>query len=314
VVSNQMAFSGQPALGQFPDGRLQLSGRNIDTAEWTNTQTGTPPAFDMTAWMNQGGLNFSPPAVARESDGRLILFATDANGALWTLSQTAANGRYGVWTFQGDVNLVGTPTVVKVSNGIQVFARDSAGALRTALLSGGTLSAWTSLGGTGLTGSPSVVVSPGFSLRVFVRAADGSILTKKQDAAGAWPAAWSTVSGLTSAGSPAALLAPVTGRTEVVARGNDGVIYSTGETSPGSGTWRAWVPVSSFEVAVSDPTAFTVTGTSNYSWAFVFVRDDGVRRVYTVNESTGGLGAAAARESGDGAPRFTGKSLPAPPK
>jgi hypothetical protein len=158
-----------------------------------------------------------------------------------------------------------------------------------------------------------VVVSPGFSLRVFVRDAAGSILTKKQDAAGAWPPAWSTVSGFTSAGSPAALLAPVTGRTELVARGNDGVIYSTGETSPGSGTWRAWVPVSSFEVAVTDPTAFTVTGTSNYSWAFVFVRDDGVRRIYTVNESTGGLGAAA-RESGSRAPRFTGHSLPAPPK
>jgi hypothetical protein len=313
VISNQLAFSGQPALGQFPDGRVQVAGRNIDTAEWTNTQTGTPPAFDMTAWMNQGGLNFSPPAVAREADGRLILFATDANGRLWTLTQKAANGTYGVWTGHGAASLVGTPTVVKVSNGIQVFARDTAGAVKTALLSGGTLSAWTSLGGTGLTGSPSVVVSPGFSLRVFIRAADGSILTKKQDAAGAWPATWSTVSGFTSAGSPAALLAPVTGRTEVVARGNDGVIYSTGETSPGSGTWRDWVPVSSFEVAVTDPTAFTVTGTSNYSWAFVFVRNDGVRRVYTVNESTSGL-SAARESSADRAPKFTGHSLPRPPK
>jgi FG-GAP repeat len=313
VISNQLAFSGQPALGQFPDGRVQAAGRNIDTAEWTNTQTGTPPAFDMTAWMNQGGLNFSPPAVAREADGRLILFATDASGRLWTLTQKAANGTYGVWTGHGAASLVGTPTVVKVSNGIQVFARDTAGAVKTALLSGGTLSAWTSLGGTGLTGSPSVVVSPGFSLRVFVRAADGSIVTKKQDAAGAWPATWTQVSTFTAAGSPAALLAPVTGRTEVVARGNDGVIYSTGETSPGSGTWRDWVPVSSFEVAVTDPTAFTVTGTSNYSWAFVFVRNDGVRRVYTVNESTSGL-SAARESSGDRAPKFTGHSLPRPPK
>jgi hypothetical protein len=98
----------------------------------------------------------------------------------------------------------------------------------------------------------------------------------------------------------------------VVARGNDGVIYSTGETSPGSGTWRDWVPVSFSEVAVTDPTAFTVTGTSNYSWAFVFVRNDGVRRVYTVNESTSGL--SAARESSGQAPSFKGHSLPAPPK
>ena len=66
-------------------------------------------------------------------------------------------------------------------------------------------------------------------------------------------------------------------------------------------------------MAVTDPTAFTVTGSSNYSWAFVFVRNDGVRRIYTVNESTSGL-SAATRESGGQAPRFTGHSLPAPPK
>jgi hypothetical protein len=292
---------------------VQVAGRNIDTAEWTNTQTSaSPPVFDSNAWASQGGLSFSPPAVAKESDGRLFLFATDPNGVLWTVSQTAANGRYGVWVNHGDADLVGTPTVVKVSNGIQVFARDTAGAVKTALMSGGTLSAWTSLGGSGLTGSPSVVVSPGFSLRVFVRASDGSVVTKKQDSGGAWPGAWTQVSTFTAAGSPAALLAPVTGRTEVVARGNDGVIYSTGETSPGSGTWRDWVPVSFSEVAVTDPTAFTVTGTSNYSWAFVFVRNDGVRRVYTVNESTSGL--SAARESSGQAPSFKGHSLPAPPK
>jgi hypothetical protein len=142
VISNQLAFSGQPALGQQSDGRLQLAGRNIDSAEWTNTQTtATPPVFDSNAWASQGGLSFSPPAVGRESDGRLILFATDANGVLWTLPQTAANGRYGVWSSLGDADLVGTPAVIKVSNGLRVFALDTAGALKTALLSSGTLSA-----------------------------------------------------------------------------------------------------------------------------------------------------------------------------
>jgi hypothetical protein len=316
VISNQLAFSGQPALGQQQDARLQMVGRNTDSAEWTNTQTtATPPVFDTNAWMDQGGLAFSPPAVGRESDGRLIQFATDSNGVLWTLTQTAVNSRYGVWAGLGDADLVGTPTVVKVSNGIRVFALDTAGAVKTALLSAGTLSAWTSLGGSGFTGSPAVVVSPGFSLRVVVRAADGSIVTKKQDSAGAWPATWSPVGTGTfsAAGSPAGLLAPVSGRTEVVARGNDGVIYSTGETSPGSGAWRAWVPASdTSEVAVTDPTSFAVTGASSYSWAFVFVRNDGVRRVYSVFETTGLSGAA--RESGSGTPRFTGHSLPAPPK
>src|SRR2546423_10424094 len=75
-------------------------------------------------------------------------------------------------------------------------------------------------------------------LRVLVRAGDGSIQTKKQDSSGAWPAAWDTVGTFTAAGSPSSLLSPVTGKTEVVARATDGTLWSTGETAPGSATWR----------------------------------------------------------------------------
>ncbi|HEY4026682.1 MAG TPA: hypothetical protein VGO86_09645, partial [Candidatus Dormibacteraeota bacterium] len=119
---------------------------------------------------------------------------------------------------------------------------------------------------------------------------DGSIVTKKQDSSGAWPQAWDTVGTFSAAGSPAALLSPVTGQTEVVARATDGTLWSTGETQAGSATWRAWVSVSQLnpstglpEVAATDPTSFAVNGAASYTWAFVFIRDDGARRVYTVS-------------------------------
>ncbi|HXM55557.1 MAG TPA: hypothetical protein VOB72_09210, partial [Candidatus Dormibacteraeota bacterium] len=306
VISGNDAFSGQPALAEQADGRLQVASQNVDSDIWVNTQTTKSPPVWGSAFVNLGGSMASPPAVTRLGDGSLALFAVDADGRLWFTRQSGPSGAYLSWRSLGDIDLAGTPTLVAVSMGVQVFALDTSGVLRTALFANDTLSAWTSVGGSGLTGSPAVVTYPGWSLRVFVRAADGTIVTKKQDSTGAWPQTWDPVGALALAGSPTALLSPVTGRAEVVARGTDGALHSTGETQAGSGTWRDWVNVSIVnpstglpEVAVTDPTAFTVTG-ATYTWAFVFLRDDGARRVYTIVES---LGLAAA------APAVAGRTL-----
>jgi FG-GAP repeat len=316
VISGQHAFAGQPALGQLQDGRMQFVGRNIDGAEWSNTQvTADPPEIDVNAWANQGGRSFSPPAVAREADGRLMLFAFDPNGVLWHSAQAAPNGAYKLWTSFGDLDFVGIPAAVKVANGIQVFGVDTAGAVKTALLSNGTLSAWTNLGGTGLNGTPAVVVYPGSFMRVLMRDASGGVVTKKQDGTGAWPSAWSQVGTVSAAGAPTAVLAPISGKTEVQVRGTDGLIYSTGEETPGSGTWRPWLNViDPSEVAATDPTAWAITGSDNSNWAFTFVRNDGTPRFYWVDETPDGLTAAAARERGSKAPKFTGASGPPLPK
>jgi hypothetical protein len=320
VISGNDAFSGQPVLAQQPDARLQVVGHNVDSGLWANTQaTASPPAWG--AWVNEGGLLSSGASSARSGDGKLVVFAVDANGVLWSLPQGAANGPYANWRSLGDVNLVGTPAVVAVSgNGIQVFALDSSGAVQTALYSGGTLSAWTSLGGTGATGTPAVVVYPGFILRVFVRGADGTILTKKQDASGVFPPAWEPVGAagaFASAGSPSALLDPVSGRTELVARGTDGAVYNTGETRQGSGVWRDWRNVSVIdpstgapEVTATDPTLFSVSGGNGSLLAFVFIREDNAVRIY---QQVGVTGALAARSEG-ATPAFASHTLPAPPR
>ena len=311
VISGNDAFSGQPALAEQADGRLQVAGQNIDRDVWVNTQaTKSPPAWSPTFTSVAGSMS-SPPSLVRAGDGSLVAFTTDSTGRLWDIQQQGANGAYQDWRDLGSFGLAGAPTAVAVaSGGIQVFARNTGGGLQTALLSGGTLSAWTSLGGTGLTGTPAVVINPGWILRVLVRAGDGSIQTKKQDSSGAWPASWDVVGTFTAAGSPAALLSPVTGKTELVARATDGTLWATGETAPGSATWRDWVSVSQVnpstglpEVAATDPTSFAVTGAASYTWAFVFIRDDGSRRVYTVSET---LAASAA------APAVGAHTLPAP--
>jgi len=314
VISGSDAFSGQPALAEQADGRLQVSAQNVDADVWVDTEaTKSPPAWSP-SFTSLGGSMSSPPALVRAGDGTLVAFAVDADGRLWYIQQGGANGAYGSWHSLGAAGLAGAPAAVAVSNGIQVFARDSGGALRTALFSGGTLSAWTSLGGSGLTGTPAVVINPGWILRVLVRAGDGSIQTKKQDSAGAWPQSWDVVGTFTAEGSPAALLSPVTGKTEVVARATDGTLWSTGETAPGSATWRDWVNVSIVnpstglpEVAATDPTSFAVSG-ATYSWAFVFIRDDGARRVYTVSESL-----TAGPATGAAAPAVAAHTLPGLP-
>ena len=70
VISDQLAFSGQPGLGQQQDARLQMIGRNIDGAQWTNTQTAaTPPVFDHQR-LGQPGRGLLLPAGGREGERR----------------------------------------------------------------------------------------------------------------------------------------------------------------------------------------------------------------------------------------------------
>jgi hypothetical protein len=288
VISGNEAFSGQPALAEQADGRLQVAAHNTDSDVWVNTQaTKSPPAWG--TWVDEGGSMSSHAALVRLGDGTLVVFATDAD-------------------------LVGTPTAAVVSNGVQVFALDTAGALKTALYSGGVLAAWTSLGGQGLTGSPAVVVYPGWRLRVFVRAADGAILTKMQDAAGVFPQTWDQVGTFTSSGSPSAVLSQ-TGRTEVVARGSDGAIYSTGETQQGSATWRDWINVTAQfgMTAATDPSAFNYTGGGGPTWAFVVRDPDNVPWIFNTGQ-TGTLAARAETSAArTGPPTFRAAKLPKPP-
>ncbi|HEY9391743.1 MAG TPA: hypothetical protein VIR27_18475 [Mycobacteriales bacterium] len=311
VISGLEAFTGRPALAEQADGRLQVVGHNTTGDVWVDTQATKDPAV-MGPWANVGGPMASHAAIARQSDGTLVVFGLDGSGRLWALRQDGVNGPYPTWTRLGDTVLAGTPVAVVTGTGIQLFAADTDGVLQTASYSGGLLSGWTSLGGQAIVGTPSVVVMPGSRLWVFARALDGSVVTQAQDTSLVFPGVWDTVGTFAAAGAPSALLDPATGRIEVVARGSDGAIYNTGETTQGSGVWRDWKAVTQFgDLAATDPTAFPFTTGTATLWAFAFRRSDNTVRVYTAT-STGIVPTLASASVSTG-PGFTARSLPAPP-
>jgi hypothetical protein len=309
VISGNEAYSGPPALAKQANGRLELAAQHGDSNVWSALQASGSTTWG--AWANNGGSMASPPVVGVQTDGSLVLFAVDGSGELWDLPQAGANGAFGSWHPLGVTGLTGSLGLATVQTGLALVALDTSGALRTATLStANTLSAWTSLGGSGLTGTPAVVVYPGYRLRVFARGGDGVIVTKAQDASGVWPADFSSVGTLAVAGSPSAVLSPASGKTEIVARGSDGNVYSTGETTQGSGVWRDWVGVLvGSDTAATDPTAFDFNPGTGLAWAFVIRNADNQSLLYTVD--TSGLSAAAAAKA---APAFHQKAVAAAPR
>lgn len=311
TLSGLEAFAGEPSLAEQQDGRLQVVGHNTSSNVWVNTQATKDPAV-WGNWLNTGGLMASHTTMTRDLDGTVVIFAIDGDGVLWALQQSSPNAAYTGWLSLGVTGLAGTPVAVTTSSGIRVFARDTSGDIKTATYAGRTITNCASLNGSGFTGTPAVVPLPGSTIWVFARAADGSIQAQKSDASGVFGGTWTTVGSFTASGSPSVLLSPSTSKIEIVARADDGIIYSTGETIQGSGEWRSWVqaiPPDDPSIAATDPTTLSYTSGGNPTWAFLFRTSDNVTRFY----DTGGITAAAARSDDTAAPTFHGHTLPAPP-
>ncbi|MEU5883243.1 hypothetical protein [Spirillospora sp. NPDC047279] len=312
-VPGAEAYTGQPALAEQGDGRLQVMAHNTTSSVWSAVQASKNlPGWG--AWVGNSGSLASHASLARHDD-TLVAFAVDGAGTLWAMPQFGANEGYREWINLGMTGLSSatTPVAVPVREGLRVFALDATGVWRTALYSRGVLSGCESLSGPGFSGQPSVVVWPGSRTQIFVRGTDGKILTKKQDETGAFPANWTTTGDFTAIGDPAALISPITSTVEVVARGADQLVYSTGESPQGSGQWRTWVPKSSENdyLAATDPTVFSYVGTNGPRWAFLYRSDTDVTRIY-VTEGSGTLAQRSADAGGQG-PEFTGHTLPTAP-
>ena len=314
TASGNQAYSGRPGLAQRADGRIQVVAHNTDSDVWLFSQTAAGAATWDTG-VDVGGSTIGRPALARLESGELVAFAFDAAGGLWRNSLANAQAPFMGWRYVGGSGLVGTPAVALTATGFRLFALDAAGALHTATYAGGALSDWSSLGGTGLNGQPAVVLYPGYRLRVFARAADGTIVTKMQDPTGVFEADWQPVGTFATAGSPAAILDPALGRVAVVARGADNEVYRVFETGQLTGAWGTWDRINP---DVSDPTATDVTlapftgGGSGESWIIVFRNQNDATRVYERQLPSAGVTAAKAATASD-VPTFTGHSLPTPP-
>ncbi|MGW4109820.1 hypothetical protein ACWEFJ_02970 [Actinosynnema sp. NPDC004786] len=274
VISGNEAFTGRPALGVKPDGSLAVFAQHIDGGNvWSAAQT-APRAATWTGWTGLGGSMAAAPAAVTLAGGATGLFAADTDGKLWLHDGSP-------WRNLGDVDLTGTPAAVPVRDGVQVFGRVADGSVGTLLYrTDGTVSAWTSLGGAGR-GTPSVVVYPGYRLRVFATAEDGTVTTKIQDATGVFPAAWDAVGAFVAAGAPSGILDPQLGRTAVVARAADGIVHASFETSPGSGVFGDWSPVNTPDLpSATDPTTTAVANGSTPLWTITYRTPNGTVVVY----------------------------------
>lgn len=307
TVSGSEAFTGRPALGEHADGRVSLTGHNISSSVWQRNQVAKSSA-DWGAWTNQAGAMKYHPITAKTPSGLLTQFAADASGKPWYRILTAANGEFRGWMPLAGTGFADSFTAVTVRNGIQLFGRNASGVLSTALFADdGTLSAWTPIGAQAIGGTPSVIVYPGFRLRIFAKDGNGKIVTTSQSTEGGPYGTWSQVGDLTAAGSPSAVISPSTGLTEVVARGTDGFIHDIGETTQGSGTWRPWR--SGSHATATDPTTVTYTNSTGPTWAYVFRTADNQTWIYATSSMT--TGARKAAGAGE-APVFEGRRLAGP--
>ncbi|MFC3502246.1 hypothetical protein ACFOOK_14910 [Micromonospora krabiensis] len=291
VISGMEALTGRTSLNQLSTGAVQVTAQHNSSNIWTSSQT----AAGAESWnplSDLGGSMAGAPVAVTLSTGLSVIFAVDADGRLWHYRQTATDA---AWRSLGVAGLAGPLTAVPVDGGYRLVATSTSGTVKTALYAtDGGLTPWTDLGGN-VTGSPAAITFPGHATAVFARAADGSILTKRQNSAGAWPGTWATVGTLTNAaGSPAAILDPVLGRAAVVVRGTDSELYRVFETAQGSQTWGTWQLVRApgdptpTVLAASDPTVIPVSGAVETDWMVVFRNMNDAVMVSAVDSQSAG--------------------------
>ncbi|MEU8154429.1 hypothetical protein AB0B94_12260 [Micromonospora sp. NPDC048986] len=267
------AFTGQPALNvQSGTKQVQISALHTAGTVWTGAQTAANAATWATTG-NLGGTMVGRPATVTLADGTSVIFAVDVDGRLWHYRQSGTGAS---WKSLGDVDLTGGVTVVKVDAGVRLVATTMTGTIKTALYStDGTLGAWVDLGGN-VTGVPAAFLNQGYRTAMVARAADGSLVMKKQELGGAWPTTWQTVGTFTAAGSPAAILDPALGRIVVVARGADNEMYRVFETEQGSGTFGEWLRLyenpgdPSAATAATDPTIAPIQNSGGPGFVVVY--------------------------------------------
>ncbi|MEU5124020.1 tachylectin-related carbohydrate-binding protein [Streptomyces asoensis] len=308
VVSGQEAFTGRPSLSAHSDGRVVVTAHNTSGSVWQRNQSAVGSA-DWGNWIDLAGAAQQHAVTGKTPGGLMTQFAVDASGKPWYRIQQRANVDFMGWMPLAGTGFTGPLTAVTVRDGVQLFGRKADGTLSTALFKeDGTLSAWAAAGTQAVTGTPSVIVYPGYRIRVFATDPSGNVVTTAQSTEGGAYGAWQTVAGLTAQGSPSTAISPLTGLTEVVVRGSDGYVHNTGETTQGSGAWRAWQQVS-FETSATEPTAFTYTNPTGPTWAYTFRTADNQTRIYQVQQTS----SLSAMRAGADAPRFRGSELPAPP-
>ena len=280
-VSFNFGYTGRTQAAELADGRVQVQAHDAAAGDVVLADEVAAGTGDYGNIFELGGATAAQPALGPvATTGELATFVV-VGGALWYAPETLGNDQtpYGAWRSLGGSGLTGSPVSVRTATGVRIFALNTTGALLTATFTAGSLSDWASLGGTGLTGTPSVVVSPDTMEPIFVRTANGRVVTKKQQTDGSFPADWTPLGDFKIQGSPSAVLNARPGQLAVTARGADDLIYFAYETAPGSGEFGDWTLIADPQehpetIAAGDPTAFAYDVPSGASFGITFPATD----------------------------------------
>ncbi|MFS8098373.1 hypothetical protein LFM09_14660 [Lentzea alba] len=230
--------TGQPGAVRRQDGRFEVVTNSSEDGEYRgNLQVDPNGTWQKTA-PRYGGLILSDPVIVNDANNVASMFAVDGGGALWRRTGARANDGFLPWVKLGGSSFTSDFTVVRRGADFLVVGQGKENNLIVAKVTD-TLGPEQIVGG-GIVGRPAAVVHQNGDLQVVYKTTLGFLQTKRgqgDSLAGA------PIKGLgappQSKGSPAAVLRGG-GILEVAVRGEDDLVYISGQTAPASDTFRPW--------------------------------------------------------------------------
>jgi hypothetical protein len=268
-------MAGLPKVALLGSGRFRVLAHDAASGDFQSIDEQTPGTGKVYGPVDIGGAMTADPVLGPISPGHLGAYAI-IGGALW-FSPDRTDGQIpatGAWRSLGGTGLVGLPTVIATATGARVVALTSAGTMVTATLDDDTLSAWTDLGGTGLAGTPAAVADAGNAVQVFARTTAGTVVTKRQDVNGNFPAAWTSIAqpNYKVIGSPSVTLEKAQNHIVLLVRDEANIPYMS--YLDAAGGFTGWTKIadatSEYGASLSDPVVFSYVdkyagGTKGYA-------------------------------------------------
>lgn len=238
-------LTSSPAAVSPAVDRVELFGRGLDNALWTNVQVDG----GWSGWSSLGGVLTSAPAAVSHAPNAVHVFVRGLDRALWYRSRVG-----NAWTAWQSLGGILTSEIAAVSwsaNRIDVFVRGADGAIWRRWWNGGAWAAWQSLGGSAASRPVAVARAPN-RLDLFMRAADDTISWRAWN--GTKWSDWTSLGGEVTDAPAAVATGP--SRIDLFARGSDGSL----QTAFWNGAkWSSWASLGGR--LASSPTAIVMDQT-----------------------------------------------------
>ncbi len=227
------------------DGRMALAGVTPSGEIWLREQI-VPGVNTYSNWVRLSGAPgpIGRAVMARNASNQLQIFATTHQGQIFYRSQLSPGSRqWSGWTqlsFSGKLRSIAA--VNRADGRVELFGVNDAGqAWRAAQTNsaGTTWTAFSRLNGFGVTAIAAARNASG-NLELFGLDAGGGVWRRRESSAGVWPD-WSAMPAKTLARVTAEIRAD--GRVQLVGVDNLSNLWQTSQTTPGSATYTAWMPM-----------------------------------------------------------------------